>query len=161
MKRWQSLGIVIVGISLVLAGCGEKGPDLIPVSGTVTLDSKPVEGATVVFNPQGSSLAAEGKTDAQGKFTLKTQGKPGAVVGEHLVTVARLTGGEKKDAAMSEDEAKKATMQMMDPEKMKKMQEEGVKSDLPEKYTDPKKSGLTAKVEAGKPNTFTFDMKTE
>ena len=63
-------------------------PDLVPVSGTVTLDGKPVSGVTVTFIPTGATGggASYGATDASGKYELKSNdGRPGAVAGEFKV----------------------------------------------------------------------------
>jgi len=77
-----------------LAGCGGGGLDLVPVSGTLRLDGRPVEDAAVMFSPVDGRPVASGTTDAQGTFRLTTTNKPGALVGEHRVTVTkqRVTG---------------------------------------------------------------------
>jgi hypothetical protein len=80
---------------LLLIGCGgEKG--YAPVSGIVTLDGKPLVGASISFQPQGAGQATAGegsygKTDAQGAFTLKrvSDDAPGAWVGEHRVNISK------------------------------------------------------------------------
>ena len=62
-------GICCVGLcaTLFLTGCGIKsnGPPLMPVSGTVTLDGKPLPGATILFIPTGSThgTSSGGRTD--------------------------------------------------------------------------------------------------
>jgi len=79
---------------LFLAGCGDSGPERGEVTGTVTLDGRPLAEATVVFQPaQGSP--SYGETDSQGRYRLGyTADKPGAVVGKHRVsiTTARVKG---------------------------------------------------------------------
>ena len=77
-------------LAVLIAGCG-GGLDLIPVSGTVTLDGQPVDGAAVVFVPVAGGPAASGSTDAGGKFRLTTVNQPGAVPGEYNVTVTKQT----------------------------------------------------------------------
>ncbi len=72
-------------MSLGIAGCsgggGEAEPELVPVSGTVTLDGDPVEGVSVMFG--GVSL---GTSDETGHYELSYQGKkPGVPVGSHVV----------------------------------------------------------------------------
>jgi hypothetical protein len=88
---------LLLGLVLLLAlGCG-TGKKIVPVSGTVTLDGKPLVGATVGFQP----IAPEGKMDAgpgsqaktnnKGEFTLMTAlGENGAVVGKHRVMISLL-----------------------------------------------------------------------
>jgi hypothetical protein len=81
---------------LLLAGCNAKSSDpwkLTPVSGVVTLDGKPLSGATVVFVPTGttSGVGARGRTDATGTYKLKTRfGGEGTPAGEYRVVVAKL-----------------------------------------------------------------------
>ena len=73
-----------------VCGCDSKDYAVAPVSGTVTFEGKPVDKLRVSFNPSpvGENYAvgpfSQGKTDANGKFTLVTRYKEeGAVVGKH------------------------------------------------------------------------------
>jgi hypothetical protein len=85
----------ILGIALaagLAAGCG--GPKVVPVSGRVTLNGKPLPNASVEFLPivDGVTVVAPGsagQTDADGAYTLYVvgTGQPGAVVGCHPVTI--------------------------------------------------------------------------
>ncbi|MBN2294998.1 MAG: hypothetical protein JXM70_21395 [Pirellulales bacterium] len=61
-----------------------------PAKGRVTLDGRPVTDAAVAFTPVGGGPMATGNTDAQGLFELQTTNKPGAVVGEHRVTILKM-----------------------------------------------------------------------
>lgn len=85
----------------VLPGCGGNDVELVPVSGTVTLDGKPLEGATVTFQPISDEREAPtsfGKTDEQGHFTLTTAGdETGAIVGKHLVKITKSEEGDELD----------------------------------------------------------------
>ena len=63
------------------AGCSEPGPDMLPVSGSVTLNGKPFGGATISFWSDVHVAAAT--TDADGRYQLD----PGAVPGDYKVTV--------------------------------------------------------------------------
>lgn len=70
-------GLVGFGLILGLAGCSPAvvKPTLekvVPVSGTVTYQGKPVESFQVSFIPTDGRRAAVGITDASGKFTLGT-----------------------------------------------------------------------------------------
>ena len=83
-------------------GCGPKGPVVYPVTGIVTLDGKPIQGASVSFLPKQAAseddisgpLEAYGQTDADGKYFLSTtRGSAidgGTTVGEYNVTVAKM-----------------------------------------------------------------------
>ncbi len=74
---------------LFVTGCGSSGPQLGVVTGTVTLDGKPVPGALVTFvskEPNGTS--SYGKTDDTGKYQLEfTTERLGAMLGSHDVTI--------------------------------------------------------------------------
>jgi hypothetical protein len=89
-------------LALVAAlGCGSR--PIVPVSGKVTLNGKPLANAMVAFNPipkEGSSEAGPGSvgtTDENGAFTLKVSpDRKGALVGRHRVAISATnppTGG--------------------------------------------------------------------
>jgi hypothetical protein len=88
----------LIGVGLVaLAGCGDGGAKVIPVSGTVTLNGKPLANATITFSPIAKSGevnagdGSTGKTNANGEYTLTTShGLPGAQVGTHRVRISVL-----------------------------------------------------------------------
>jgi hypothetical protein len=77
----------------VLTGCGGGGPadapqDLVPVSGVLQDGGKPVPNAQILFYPATSSAPSSALTDAEGRFTLLyNDGRPGAVPGDHKVTI--------------------------------------------------------------------------
>ena len=75
------LGLWVFGCFVVL-GCGVSHPDTHEVTGEVTYNGQPVDGANVVFTLDGP--LASGVTDAAGKFTLRTfEDGDGAVAGTH------------------------------------------------------------------------------
>ncbi len=89
-----ALGVLAAG----LAGCGAKNePKYVKVSGTVTMDGKPLPDAVVMFAPKSTSKESQnpgksssGYTDANGRYTLKISNegtKEGAVVGVHIVRI--------------------------------------------------------------------------
>jgi hypothetical protein len=81
---WTAAVLVLGTIS----GCGRSGPETLSVTGTVTLDGKPIAGASVMFMPQFEGQPAVGATDDEGEFTLTTGGSTeGALVGTYQVTV--------------------------------------------------------------------------
>lgn len=92
----------LCGVTLLLAvagGCNSKpaGPPTVPVTGTVMMKQKPVEGASVIFYPVDTSGAikpVQAVTDAEGKFTMKTfvagsEYKDGMQTGDYVVTVSK------------------------------------------------------------------------
>jgi hypothetical protein len=88
---------VLLGLVIVFAlGCG-GGRSFSPVSGKVTLNGVPLDGATVNFQPIAPEGAIDagpgssGKTNANGEFTLTTiTGLSGATVGTHRVMISLL-----------------------------------------------------------------------
>ena len=88
-KYFIRAGFVLFSMVLVcLAGCGKK-ENVVSVSGTVLLDGKPLEGATVTFHPVKSGAVGHGKTDASGRFTIMTGSLQGVKPGEYIVTVQK------------------------------------------------------------------------
>src|SRR6476620_7608784 len=99
-------GLVLsVTALVVLTGCSRKA-NVVPVSGRVTLDGKPLADVAINFGPITGGLdgayAAYAKTDAEGRYTLKLVdgGQRGASVGPNRVTLNESgTGGESDGAA--------------------------------------------------------------
>jgi hypothetical protein len=91
MHRMTTILALVV---LAGTGCG-GGPDVVPVSGRVMLDDKPLAGAHINTQPIGTvdnpnpGQGSFGATDEEGRYTLElaSDGAPGAVVGEHRVTI--------------------------------------------------------------------------
>ena len=82
----------IAACTALVAGCGRRGPDVQYVEGVVTVQGRPLAGATVCFYPVGGGLPGAGQTDAEGQYTLTTpNARPaaGATVGEFTVTVEK------------------------------------------------------------------------
>lgn len=75
----------LISFFAFLPGCG--GQRFGDVTGKVTLDGKPLAGATVEFSPEGSS-PAYGVTDEQGRYKLLfSADQKGAPVGKHRVRI--------------------------------------------------------------------------
>lgn len=80
----------------VTLGCGSRGdrPELGLVSGTVTLDGKPLAGVIISFKPD-VGRAASAVTEDDGKYTLVYRYRVnGAKVGSNTVSFAWPTGSE-------------------------------------------------------------------
>jgi hypothetical protein len=84
------LGAGLALIASCVTGCGRNGPPMAPVKGRILLDGKPIEGAAVGFMPVGGGPVASATSDADGCFTLSTMNRPGAPIGEHVVTVTKV-----------------------------------------------------------------------
>ena len=77
-----------------IVGCGGSGntPPLGQVSGTVTLNGEPLEGATVEFLPDNGRPSI-GMTDADGKYSLLFRANTsGALIGTHTVRITSQRG---------------------------------------------------------------------
>lgn len=143
-------GFYLVLAVLLCLGCsGEKGEPTYEVTGVVTLNDTPIEGATVTFIPPPGGRGAVGVTDASGRYKLTTDVRDdGARVGQYKVTVAKYesqsTGAA---AAASEGEYTEGSTEDAPP----------AANVLPRKYADPSSSGFEANVVAGS-NTFDFKL---
>jgi len=97
---------------VIAAGCSPAPPNVVPVSGRVTLAGEPLAGAVVTFQPALNEPAAEsaqevagsvGRTNLEGRYQLRLVDPdvPGAVVGKHNVTITTATVEAGNDAAVS------------------------------------------------------------
>lgn len=118
-------------VGLAIAGCSAKPkdlPDLGLVTGTITLDGKPLENVTVVFESE-TGRSSFGATDTAGRYELIYTGNyKGAIVGKNRVVI-----NSNLDAPPGPD----------------------WKDPIPARYNA--KSELTAEVAPGK-NTFDFAL---
>lgn len=135
--RLAVVGVVCTGL---LTGCGSRpGPKpdverVVPVSGTLTYQGKPLESYQVTFLPVDGRRAAVGITDAEGKFTMGTNDAgDGAPPGKHKVAVAFV------GAAADEIPGQEAIVDnpaLLPQPKVK----------IPGKYSNPETSGLAQEV---------------
>lgn len=162
----QNLGILrLLGLGLLLAavgGCGDdKVSGLAPVTGTVTYNGQPVEGATVSFIPRGGVMGAA-QTDKDGKFTITTRGQAGAQIGAHNVSVSKKSAATGAAAPAfdpskpppSPEEAEKILAAARDPANAKPT---GPQDLLPAKYANASTSGLEFTVKSGA-NDFPINL---
>lgn len=125
-----------------------------PVSGTVTINGQPLQGATLNFLSADGSRSAVGETDARGRYELTTFAPgDGAVPGEYRVAImkyelmvdgAPIQSDEPPDDRPGDDPFAGGP----DPEPV---------NVLPEQYANIASSGLTATVVEGE-NTFDFAL---
>lgn len=94
MKLLSSKFFIFVFVLLlpVFGGCGSKHlKGLVPGSGQLLLDDKPLDEAIVTFIPMGGGKPAAGITDATGNFRLTTRDpNDGVFPGEYHVAVSKL-----------------------------------------------------------------------
>lgn len=94
--RWA---IVMVAISA--SGCGPRGPEIVPIEGTVTHNGQPVPNLRIYFMPAGGR-PSWAISDANGYFALDYDPEHrGAKVGMHQVWVVDESSNIDPTAAMS------------------------------------------------------------
>lgn len=126
-----------VSLCFLLMGCGRgDDPPLVPVSGVVTMDDKPLADATVEFVPE-SGWGSMGKTDETGRYELLYRAREkGAAIGQHKVRISTLI-----------EEDSDSTNPVI---------QKGRKESVPVKYN--KATTLEANVEPGESVELNFDL---
>ncbi|MCX7400115.1 MAG: hypothetical protein NT138_20790 [Planctomycetales bacterium] len=144
-----SLGI------LLLAGCGDGRPSLVPINGTVTLNGTPVEGAQLGFEPQeieGYSRPSMAITDAQGKFTIGTYDKAdGIPAGSYKVSVFKRDVVSKLPENFNSEDTASSVVPVT------------YKWAVPQKYSTTLDSGITVEISSSgmKPDTIALTGEAE
>ena len=139
-KLVSLFSLVLVGL---LAGCGGEGDELPrqAVSGTVTLDDAPLAHGFIQFQPASAEGVAAGGNVTDGKYSIDRA--QGPIAGDYKVLISSTPATEAEAGEPPPPGA--PTPPPTDP--------------IPAKYNS--KTTLTAKVEAGKPNTFDFPLKSK
>jgi hypothetical protein len=117
----------LISAVFLAAGCaGDSGPRLVPVSGTVTLNGKPLEGAVVTFVPDAANKEGrpgEDITGPEGNYKVMTSGRSGVVPGKYKVTITKapaLPSGPAMEAHKDDPFMAQLTAQGPDAEKAAK-----------------------------------------
>lgn len=135
-RRWTVACLLLV----LVEGCQQRPTT---VSGTITLDGKPLSVAsdsrgTIVFNPDGGhGTVATGLLDSTGHFELATGSSNVVAPGAYYVTVSVAQLLPKSEQG-----------------------EQGSQLITPAKYASARESGLVAKVEPGE-NHLSFNLQSE
>jgi hypothetical protein len=119
-------------LALSFTGCNSTQPEYVPVTGTVTLDGKPLTKGNVLTQPS-AGRGANALIQPDGTFTLKTRDQDGALIGTHKVAVLSHEGGTGSGPEASIG-----------------------KLLVPERYINPETSGLTIEV---KPDDNNVELK--
>lgn len=142
--------VYCLGMLAILAGCGgASGPELHPVSGTVTIGGKPAPGISVTFSADSGPSSA-GRTDEAGKYTLATAtGQAGAVAGQYKVVLSG--GGEAATSGTFDPKKMEAERsgQMGKARRGGSPQPKEEKPTFPPEYGDPNKTPAKHEVKAG------------
>lgn len=129
----------IVLVSLLATGCGHRAdmPPTARVTGTVTLDGRPLPRGTVQFVPDSSKgtsgPSGVGSIGEDGQYEIRTAGQEGAIVGFHRVGV------------VAQEEVDLNTTSF-------------APSLIPNRYNSPSTSSLTAEVKADEDNVVDLQL---
>lgn len=130
-----ALAMAIAILSQQATGC--RRSDMVPVSGRVTFEGRPVPKAIVRFVPESRPMAAAG-TDDDGRYGLTTR-RPmdGAYIGRHKVIVTPWMPGAGDTSGVAAE-----------PER----------PDIPKIVRDADSTPLTVEVTPEGPNQFDFEL---
>lgn len=139
----------LVMIALTLIGCSGSGASVKTgtVQGKVLLNGQPLQKGTVFFFTAIGGDSASGAIQPDGTYTARYQSGFSIPVGDYAVSVS----------VIADEPATPIDPTLL----MEKIAKEGLpkpSAAIPEKYTDPKKSGLIAVIKEGA-NTVDFDLK--
>jgi hypothetical protein len=124
---------------LLSAGCGSRQVEGDPVTGSVTKGGAGVDSVLVVFTPERDGVARGARTDASGKFELKLlPGKYKVLLSKKVDSQGQLP---RPDQDRSELEAAGALTET-----------------IPEPYSSPVNSPLSAEIPAGGAELAPFAM---
>jgi hypothetical protein len=145
MRRYFARLAVYTGLVLcgALAGCGGPGDELPreAISGKVSLDGQPLATGVIQFRPTSSEPVPAGAHIKDGAFSIPRN--EGLTPGNYKVVIN--AAGDAKALSSAESSGEKA------------IKRGGLAPELiPAQYNS--NSTLTAKVEAGKDNTFEFAL---
>src|SRR6187397_1772595 len=79
--------LTVLVLTAVFSGCQKAHPDIVPVSGHVTIDGKPIAHGQIMVMPEGRRASA-GTIEPDGHFTLSCfKTGDGAPLGQHIATI--------------------------------------------------------------------------
>ncbi len=162
------LWMLAVSVSFIFGcGSGDSGfPPTYPVTGTVTLNGKAVDGATVTFFLTEGKGSAVGSTGADGKYSLSTfRPGDGAVAGQYKVSIAKYSTAVPSNPTtppqgqIASGDIDASNYAPPSTSAGKTSGSSGAKNSLPAKYANADFSGLRAAVSEKGKNEFNFDLK--
>jgi len=144
MSRFWAIGL----LALTLTGCGDGGPSLNAVTGTVTKGGEPLKGISVTFSPVEAGPSSGGITNDEGKFVLLCQsGKAGAVAGKHKVVLSMAASSDAApvgyEAMLAARQASESKGERGAPAKTED------NATFPKEYGDAKTTPLSYEIKAG------------
>lgn len=152
---WLFCGLMA---SCMASGCGTgdaNAPRTVQVSGSVSLEGKPLVGAEVRFIAE--KFSGYGITNSEGKYVLVQ----GAVPGMNKVFISKIEGGKNLDSAVAADVEQLRTAAdsiKQDPSGSKVNPADIPHEILPPQYSDPQSSKLTFPVPEGGTTSADFRL---
>jgi hypothetical protein len=143
-NQFQNFCAISFGVFCAfIVGCG-GGNKMVQVSGSVAVDGKPAEGATLLFFPSGDGPVPSAACNAEGKYKIMCDGEPGIPKGSYSVAIVW------PDPSVKPTQAQKM-MGNFDagPDLLKG------------KYDSKLKTTLKAEITAGTTELAVFDLKTK
>lgn len=146
---------LVCSLALTL-GCGDSGPKLYPVSGTVKLDGTAKPKLLITFTPVGGGGIAVGQTNDKGEYSLRTNARTGALEGQHKVSIT--TMNEPAAAPKVQGNAPSGSAEYMNQANIRPQEFKIPKELIPAKYN--KNSELVRDVDATN-RVIDFDLSTK
>ncbi len=148
MKKYITITLFLLGCLLLpcLSGCGKKNPDgREDVSGTITLNGQPLQGAAGIFFDPGPNAKGAGGTGQilSGKYLLTMQ--DGVKPGKYTVRISCTATFDKKTGELATPNTK--------------FEDEFNTAIIPPEFNE--KSNIEFEVVQGKKNIFDYDIKTD
>lgn len=146
--RWGAIAAAVIAVAAAGLVWNEMPPSLVSVTGTVTVDGKPLDAVEVYFWPSGRQdksdrqyRTATAITDANGRFVLKGfSGESGIAQGNYKVTFSRLVARGRPVAG----DTRKSTR-------------DGAKQSIPTRYLEPGQTPIDATVSSSQ-RDFAFEV---
>ena len=125
--------VVLLGMIAGLTGCGRGGPVLVPVTGRVTFDGRPVETGEIIFRAVDGAVASGAGPIASGRYEARVP-----VGTKRVEVIATRQGAARPEKPGGSGEPPPVQMY------------------VPDRYNA--QSELTAEVTAAGPNEFDFEL---
>ncbi len=139
MRPSSSCIFLLTALSfLTFSGCGGGNDGRVAISGSVTLDGKPLDGGTIAFVGGGGGSLATASTNKEGKFQIQV------ALGLNKVAISK-----DDPAAAIQSTVKPEDMLMGSDAEYKAQQQSKPKELVPVKYSKPDSSGLSFDIVSG------------
>jgi hypothetical protein len=153
--------------TIFAVGCSDDGTlKTVNVSGTVTLDGKPVEGAMLTFEPvtEGEGYSAFGATDASGRYKLQTsygKAEAGTTPGKYKVTISKSQAVDDAGNPIAVVQPTVVAVVDTSSDSSSTLPTTKTKEFMPAKTSRFGTTDLERTVENKRENVFNFDLKSE